>query len=147
MSHLDSLESLCQRTNLVNLDKDRVSCTHLDTLLEELNVSYEQVITNELATITDSRCQLNPVLPVVLIETILDRVDRILCDKVLEVSNLLISTKLLTIRILWHTILQLTIVIEPLTILAYSELRSSTVHSNLNILAWLIACVLDSLND
>ena len=60
MSHLDSFEGLSQRTNLVNLDKDRVCCAHLDSLFEELHVGHEQVITYELATITNLSCELHP---------------------------------------------------------------------------------------
>ena len=145
--HLDSVESLCERTNLVNLDKDRVSSTHLDTLLQELHVGNEQVVAYELALVAYALCKFYPVLPVVLVETVLDRVDRILVDELLEVCNLLVCRELLTVRILLLTVLQLTIVVEPLTVLLNSELRSSAVHSDAYVLAWLVTSGLDSSHD
>ena len=90
VSHLDSVEGLGERTDLVNLDKDRVTSTHLDTLLEVLHVGYEEVVTYELATVADSLGKLNPAFPVFLAEAVLDRVDRIFGDKLLEVSDLLL---------------------------------------------------------
>ena len=120
MSHLDSVEGLRERTDLVNLDQDRVGSAHLDTLLQELHVGNEEVVAYELAAVADALGQLHPVVPVVLIETILDRVDRILVDELLEVSDLLVGRELLTVRILLFTVLQLTIVVEPLAILANS---------------------------
>ena len=147
MSHFNSLQCFGQRTNLVYLNQDRVSCTHLDTLLQELRVGYKQVVTNQLTTVANLLGQLHPVVPIVLIQTVLNRVDRIFCNQFFQVSNLLISGQLLTVRILWHATLQLTIVVEPLTVLLNSKLWSSAVHSNLHILAWLITCILDSLND
>ena len=83
MSHLDSVESFGKRTDLVNLDEDRVCSTLLDTLLEVLNIGNEEVITYELALVADSFGKFNPSFPVVLIETILDRVDRIFVYKLL----------------------------------------------------------------
>ena len=38
VSHLDSIQCLGKRTNLVHLDEDRVSSTHLDTLFQELDL-------------------------------------------------------------------------------------------------------------
>jgi len=112
-----------------------------------LHTAGPSVITDELAAVADGRSQLDPVLPVVLIETILDRVDRILGDEMLEVSNLLISCELLSVRILRHTVLELTIVVEPLAILLHCKFRSCAVHSNLNVLAGLVTCVLNRLDD
>ena len=77
MSHLDSIQCLGERTNLVYLDEDRVSSTHLDTLLQELHVGYKEVVTYQLATVADGSGQLHPVVPIVFIKTILDRIDRI----------------------------------------------------------------------
>ena len=72
MSHFDSLEGFGERTNLVNFDKNRVGSTHADTFLQELNVGNEQVVSYKLATVSDGSGKLNPVVPVVLVETVLD---------------------------------------------------------------------------
>ena len=145
--HLDSVESLCERTNLVNLDKYRVCRTHLDTLLEELHVGNEQVVAYELALVAYALCKFYPILPVVLVETVLDRVDRILVDELLEVCYLLVCREFLAVRILLLTVLQLAVVVEPLTVLLNSELRSSAVHSDAYVLTRLVTGSLDSSHD
>ena len=147
VSHLDSLKSLSQRTNLVHLDEDRVGCAHLDTLLQELGVGHEQVVTYELAPVAYLSGELHPVLPVVLIQTVLDRVDRISVDEVLKESDLLLGREFLAVRILLLAVLELLVVVVPLAIFLNSELRSSAVHSNLHVLAWLVACSLDGIAD
>ena len=147
MSHLDSVESFGKRTDLVNLDKDRVCSTLLDTLLEVLNIGNEEVITYELALVADSFGKFNPSFPVVLIETILDRVDRIFVYKLLEVSDLLVNRKFLSVRIFLHTCLELFVIIEELVAFLNAELRCCAVHSDGNVLSRNIASFLDSLHD
>ena len=72
VSHLDSIQCLGKRTNLVHLDEDRVGSTHLDALLQEFHVGNKEVVTYQLATIADSSSQLHPVVPIVLVKAILD---------------------------------------------------------------------------
>ena len=100
MGHLDSVESLGQGTDLVDLDEDGVTSTHLDTLLEVLDVGDEEVITDELAASADGLGELHPAFPVFLGEAVLDRVDRVLGDQLLQVSDLLLAGELLAVRIL-----------------------------------------------
>ena len=83
-------ESLGKRTNLVNLYKDRVSATFVDTTLQIFNVCYEQVIAYKLATVTDKICEDLPAFPVIFSHTVLDRVDRIFINELLEVFSLLL---------------------------------------------------------
>ena len=147
MCHLDSIQGLGERTYLIDLDQDRVGCPHLDTFLQELDIGNEEVVTHQLATVTDGSGQLHPVVPVVLIQTILDRINRIFSYQFFQELDLLLGSEFLTIRILLLAILQLAIIIVPLTILLYGKLARSTVHGNLHVLAWLIASVLDSLAD
>ena len=122
VSHLDSIKSLGKRTDLVNLDKDGVTCTHLDTLLEVLHIGYEEVITYELTTTTDSLGKFNPTFPVFLRKTVLNRVDRISVDEFLEVFDLLICREFLSSWILLLAILELLVVIVELAVLLESEL-------------------------
>ena len=65
----------------------------------------------------------------------------------LEEVDLLLSGELLSVRILLLAILKLLVVVEVLAILDYSELGSCAVHSDLNVLAWLIAGSLDGVDD
>ena len=147
MSHLDSIQSLGERTNLVYLDEDRVGSTHLDTLFQELHVGNKEVVTYQLATVADGSGQLHPVVPIVLIKTILNRIDRIFGNQFFQELDLLSSSQFLTIRILLLAILQLAVIVEPLTIFLNGKLAGSTVHGNLHVLTWLITGILDSLAD
>ena len=92
MSHLDSIQCLGERTNLVHLDEDRVGSTHLDTLLQELHVSNKEVVTYQLATVADGSGQLHPVVPIGLIKTILNRIDRIFGNQFFQELDLLSSS-------------------------------------------------------
>ena len=77
MSHLYSIQSLSKRADLVHLDKDGVSSTHSDALLQELHVGNKEVVADQLATVTDGRRKLHPVVPIVIVKTVLDGIDRI----------------------------------------------------------------------
>src|SRR3712207_109635 len=107
MSHLDSLEGLGERTYLVHLNENTVGSAHLDTLFKELHVGNEEVVTYQLAAVANLGGQLHPVFPVVLVESILNRIDRILGNQFLEICDLLLGGELLAIRILGHSVLQL----------------------------------------
>ena len=105
MSHLDSIQSLSKRANLVHLDKDRVGSTHFDALLQELHVGNKEVITNQLATVADGSCKLHPVVPIILVKTVLDGIDRIFGDEFFQELDLLGSCELLAVRIFLLTVL------------------------------------------
>ena len=122
MSHLDGLKCLGERANLVNFDEDTVGCSHLDSFLQELHVGHEKVVTHQLTTITNLGSELHPVVPVVLIEAVRDRINRIFRDKLFEISNLFIGCQLLSVGIFGHAVLQLTIVVEPFAVLLNSKL-------------------------
>lgn len=97
VSHFYGFEGFGKRTYLVHLDKNSVGSAHVDTLLEELSVGYKEVVAHELAAVTDALGEFYPVVPVVLVETVLDRVDRIFGDELLKVVYLLIGSKFATI--------------------------------------------------
>ena len=124
VGHLDGIEGLREGADLIHLDQNRVGSTHLDALLQELHVGDKQVVAHELAAAADPLGQLYPVGPVVLIETVLNGVDRILCYQRFKVGNLLLAGEFPTVRILLLTVLQLTIVIEALAFFQYCELGS-----------------------
>ena len=64
--HLYGVQGLCERADLVDLDEDAVAGAHLDTLLEVLDVGYEEVVTYELALGSDCLGELDPAFPVFL---------------------------------------------------------------------------------
>ncbi|CSA66577.1 Uncharacterised protein [Vibrio cholerae] len=73
--HLDRSQSFSQRTDLVELDQDRVSDTVVDTTLQDLSVSYEQIVTNDLDFLTQFLSLVCETFPVRLVQTVFDRND------------------------------------------------------------------------
>lgn len=95
VSHLDSIQCLGKRTNLVHLDEDRVGSTHLDALFQELHVGNKEVVTYQLTTVADGSGQLHPVVPIVLVKAILNRIDRIFGNQFFQELDLLSSSQFL----------------------------------------------------
>jgi hypothetical protein len=148
VSHLDSLESLSERTDLVDLDEDSVAASHLDTLLQELVFGDEEVVTDELHLLAEGLAVsfTQPSQSFSSRPSSIE-VDRILVAELLEVSDLALIVELLAIRILRHAVGELLVVVEPLAVLLISELTGSAVHGDGHILARLVASILDSLTD
>ena len=84
---LDGLERLGERTDLVDLDQDRVGGTKLDALLEALGVGDEQVVAYELHLIANAAGKLDPAVPVLLGHAVLDGDDGIGVDELLPVID------------------------------------------------------------
>src|SRR3546814_17120728 len=66
------------RSDLVDLDQDRVAHAALDAFLEDPRVGDEQVVADQLHLLAQARGQLRPAIPVVLAPAILDGDDRLL---------------------------------------------------------------------
>ena len=137
VSHLDSFESLGYGTDLVELDEDRVACSEADALSKSLCICNEQVVAYELYLAADLGCHLYPAVPVLFIETVLDRDDRVLFNKSFPVSDKLVCCEVLA---------ALGLMIETLALFAL-PLGSGSVHSDHEILAGLETCSLDSFED
>ena len=69
-----------------------MTVSHLDSLFQELHVGNKEVVTYLLATVADGSCQLHPVVPIVLIKTILDRINRIFGNQFFQELDLLSSS-------------------------------------------------------
>ncbi len=119
----------------------------LDALLQELGVGHEEVVTDELNLVAQLSGELLPAFPVVLVEAVLDRGDRILVAELLEECDLALVVKLLAVGILRHAVVELLVVVVVLAVLQCSELRSGAVHGDGHVLAGLVASVLHSLAD
>ena len=91
---LHGLERLGQGAYLVHLNENCVSGTKLDALLEARGVGNEEVITHELDLLAQTLGELLPAIPVLLVETVLDRDDGILIDELLPVVDHLVARKL-----------------------------------------------------
>ncbi len=116
LSHLDCAESLGERTDLVYFHEDRVCATVCDTFLKILHVGYEQVVAYKLATVADEVGKDLPAFPVILVHTVLDRVDRIFGDKFLEILGLLLACELLAVNLLGSAVLEVGVVIHTVLI-------------------------------
>ena len=90
VSHLDRFKCLRYGTDLIQLDQDRITAAKLNTLCQSLCIRYEQIIADKLYLISKLCSKLLPAFPVFLIESILDRDDRILLNKLLPVLDQLI---------------------------------------------------------
>ena len=93
VGHFDGVERLGERTDLVYLDEDRVGAAHFDTLLQEFDVRYEEVVADKLALAAELCGEQLPAFPVVLRHTVLDRVDGIFGNQALEVLDLLLEVR------------------------------------------------------
>ena len=72
VSHLDCFQCLRYGTDLVQFDKDGISCTQFDTFCKSLGIGNEEIIANQLYFISQSCSEFLPAFPVFLIQTILE---------------------------------------------------------------------------
>ena len=147
MCHLYGIEGLGERTYLVHLDQDGVGSTHLDAFFKKLGVGHKEVVAHELHLVAQGLGEFHPALPVVLVETVLDRVDRILGDELLQVLDLLVVAQPLAVGILGHAVGQLLVVVVVAPAFLLAKLAGGAVHGYGHILARLVAGILDGLHD
>ncbi len=77
-TEIDRLQGFRQRTDLIDLDQDRVRRVFINPRLQTLRIGDKQIITDELAATAHFRRQSLPVFPVLFVQAIFDRDDRIL---------------------------------------------------------------------
>src|ERR1700722_6039767 len=87
--HLDRAQRLRQRTDLVDLDQDRVGAAVLDAVGEPRHIGDEQIVTDQLALAADEIGQLLPAVHVVFRHAVLDRDDRITRGEIGQIFRLL----------------------------------------------------------
>ena len=69
---VDGVEGLGQRADLVDLHQQRVGRAELDAAAEPLGVGDEQVVADDLHPVVQLAGQLDPAVPVLLVERVLD---------------------------------------------------------------------------
>ncbi len=89
VGHLDGVERLGERADLVDLDEDRVGDALLDAPAEPLGIGHEEVVADQLDLAAELVGGDLPAFPVVLGQAVLDRDDRVLADQLLEIGDLL----------------------------------------------------------
>lgn len=82
--HLDCSQRFGQRTDLVEFDQDGVNDAFLDTFFQDLGVSYEQIVTNQLDFVAQYFGLVCKTIPVRLVQTVFDRNDRVLFGQVFQ---------------------------------------------------------------
>ena len=132
LCQLHCVEGLGQRTNLVHLHEQSVSCALFDTASQTLGVGHEQVVTDDLDLVTDLLGQGLVALPVVLVQGILDGNQGVLCNEVSVVCAHLSCGLLLALELVCAVVV---------------ELGGCNVQCQCNLLARLVASLLDCLND
>ena len=64
LRHFDSVEGFCQRTDLVDLDQDRVGDALFNAFLQDCRVRNEQIVADQLNLASQLVCQFLPAVPV-----------------------------------------------------------------------------------
>ncbi len=80
VGHLDGLEGLGQGADLVDLDQDAVGAALGDALRQALGVGDEEVVADDLDLVAQGLGDRGVAGPVVLVERVFDRDDRVLVD-------------------------------------------------------------------
>ena len=131
--HLDCLEGLGDRTDLIELNQNRVAAAKLNALLEALRVRDKKIVADQLNLVAELLRHHFPALPVLFIEAVLDGPDRILLNEALPVRNELLRGEVLA---------GLRLMIEADALVAL-PLGGSRIHREHKVLARLVACVAD----
>ena len=132
MGHLDGLQRLRDRTDLVQLDEDGVAAAQANALGQALGVGDKQVVANQLHLAAQLLGHVLPAFPVLLVEAVLDGVDRIFLDQPLPVLDQFLTGKDLT------ALGQLV-----LALLAALPLAGGGIHSQDEVLAGHVTGLLD----
>jgi len=77
LGEFDGVEGLGERTDLVDLDEDRVRHALVDAFLEEFDIRNEEIVADELDAITERFGKFFPTNPVVFGAAVFDRDDRV----------------------------------------------------------------------
>jgi hypothetical protein len=88
VGHVDRLERLRERADLVDLDQDRVRRLLVDAALQDGGVRHEEVVADELAAVPELLGHELPARPVVLGEAVLDRDDRVRAQRSAQYSTM-----------------------------------------------------------
>ena len=132
--HFDRFQSFSQRTNLVELDQDRVSDIFFDTFFQDLGVGYEQVVTHQLDFSAQFFSLIFPASPVRFILTVFDRNDWVLVTQFCQVVREFFSREDFAFAF-------------QVVLAVFVEFRRRTVESQCDVLVQLVASVRHSFFD
>lgn len=130
----DGVKSLGQGTDLVDLDKDGVGNIVDDALLDEFRIGNEEIVADKLNLLAKSLGELFPTFPIGFGKAVFDGDDgRIILDKLLKELNHFFSGLLAFAGLL-----------EVVDTISFIEFGGSDIHTEEDLLAKLIAGILDS---
>ena len=132
MCHLNGFQCLRNRTNLVQLDQNRISCSKLNTFGKSFRICYEQVVANKLYFISQSCSKFLPSFPVFFVQTVLDGNNRIFLAEFSPVFNKFFCCIFCTC--FWQFIISFSLFTLPF--------RRSCIHCDLKIFSWFISSFL-----
>ena len=136
VGHLDGVQGLGQGADLVDLDQDGVANLLLNAGSQTLHVGHEQVVANQLHAVADGLGQHSPAFPVGLGHAVLQGDDGVVVGELLpHVDQLLLSQLLAGLGL------------DVALLLVVPPLGGSSVDGDLEVLAGLVAGLLDGLND
>src|ERR1051325_1828945 len=72
LRELDAVQSFRERADLVDFDQNRISHTQIDSFLQELRVSNEEIVADELYSISEFVSQELPARPIVFRHAVFD---------------------------------------------------------------------------
>src|SRR5688572_28640421 len=87
LRHLYGVERFGERTDLVDLDQDRVADAELDAFRQKLRVSDEEVVANELRGFAELLGEDFPSIPIAFAAAVFDRNDRVFLLKTDVILN------------------------------------------------------------
>lgn len=81
------LQRLGERPDLIGLEQDSVGSFHADALPNPLGIGDKQVIADNLGAAAQTVSELDKALPVVFLQRVLQRADRVACAQRFPIGN------------------------------------------------------------
>ena len=95
VGHFDGIKRLGERTYLIHFYQDGIGCTCLDSLFPGTSIRDKQVVAHNLTFAAQRTSHLGPSIPVVLVKSVFDGINRIRGNQMIEIGNLLIVRQFL----------------------------------------------------
>src|SRR5690606_24469202 len=134
VGHRDRFQRFGQRTDLVDLDQDRVAHAAFDAVAEDARVGHEQVVADQLDPVAQALGQQLPAVPVALVHAVLDGDDRVLRGPIGEEVDELLAGQALALA-------------GEVVLAVVEELAGGDVQAQHHVLARVITGLADRLED
>ena len=129
MRHFDGFQRLGYRADLIELDQDGVAASQFDPLFQSFCIGYKKIVPDKLHPVSQLFRQDLPSVPVLLVQPVLNGIDRIFRGQDLPVIHQLFRS--ISLSALRQDILP-----GPATF----PFTGRRVHGQHEFFSWLIAC-------